>query len=142
MTFIIFLLFGSLEVKLFLCYDFQHASELIKAAQSRSGKTQFFADYATKIERNLTEAKKDNDFIYHERIPDAKNLPPLGKALLAKQLPMPEKFSSNFKDLFEKLCPVAIHQALAAFDVRKADIVNSEINKLREATNALNRLVF
>lgn len=119
----------------------EHASELIKAAQSRSGKTQFFADYATKIERNLTDAKKDNDFIYHERIPDAKNLPPLGKALLAKQLPMPEKFSANFKDQFEKLCPVAVHQALAAFDVRKADIVNSEINKLRESTNALNSIL-
>lgn len=100
-----------------------------------------FVEYATKIQRNLTEAKKNNDFIYHERVPDVKSLPPLGKAMLAKQLPLPERFSANFKDLFDRLCPVAVHQALAAFDVRKGDIVNTEINKLREATNALNRYI-
>lgn len=117
----------------------QHASELIKAAQSRSGKPQMFNDYAVKIERNLTEVKKDNDFIYHERIPDVKSLVPIGKALLAKALPVPERFGSSTRDLFDKLCPLAVNQAVAAFDLRKSEIINTEINKLRDATNVLNR---
>lgn len=50
-----------------------------------------------------TEAKKDNDFIYHERIPDVKNLEPISKAVLAKPTPLPTKFSSKFKGIFFKL---------------------------------------
>lgn len=41
-------------------------------------------------------------------------------------------------DLFSELVPVAVHQALAAYDVRKNEIVNAEISKLRESTQALN----
>ncbi|KDR23230.1 programmed cell death 6-interacting protein [Zootermopsis nevadensis] len=119
----------------------EHALELFKAAQQRSGKPSFFQDYANKSQRNLTEAKKDNDFIYHERIPDVKSLPPVGKALLAKTLPVPERLSQNFKDLFVELVPVTVHQALAAYDVRKNEIVNSEIMKLRESTQLLNSVL-
>ena len=71
--------------------------ELFKGAQQRSGKPSYFQDYANKAQRNLTEAKKDNDFIYHERIPDVKSLPSVGKAMLAKILPVPERMSQNFK---------------------------------------------
>lgn len=73
--------------------------ELFKAAQQRSNKPNLFQDYANKAQRNLTEVKKDNDFIYHERIPDIKNVEAIGKAAVAKILPLPETFSSNFKGL-------------------------------------------
>lgn len=73
--------------------------ELFKAAQQRSNKPNLFQDYTNKAQRNLTEVKKDNDFIYHERIPDIKNLEVIGKAVVAKILPLPETFSSNFKGL-------------------------------------------
>lgn len=56
-----------------------------------------FQDYTNKAQRNLTEVKKDNDFIYHERIPDIKNVEAIGKANVAKLLPLPETFSSDFK---------------------------------------------
>lgn len=70
--------------------------EKLRAAQSRSGKN-LFSDLLNKAERNLAEVEKDNDFIYHERIPDYKSLDPIGKAPLAKILPLPEKMSQNFK---------------------------------------------
>jgi programmed cell death 6-interacting protein len=41
-------------------------------------------------------------------------------------------------DLFSELVPVAVHQALAAYDVRKTEIVNAEIGRLRESTTTLN----
>lgn len=71
--------------------------ELFKAAQQRSNKPYLFQDYANKAQRNLTEVKKDNDFIYHERIPDIKNVVAVGRASVAKLLPLPEVFSIDFK---------------------------------------------
>ena len=47
----------------------------------------------------------------------------------------------SVKDLFEELCPVAIHQALSSFDGRRQELVNGEIGKLKEATSTLNGLL-
>lgn len=116
----------------------EHAVELFKAAQQRSNKSHLFQDYANRAQRNLTEVKKDNNFIYHERIPDIKCLEPVGKASVAKLIPIPEVFSSNFKDLFAELLPVSVHQALSSYEVRRNELVNSEISKLREMTQILN----
>ncbi|XP_050298360.1 programmed cell death 6-interacting protein [Anthonomus grandis grandis] len=116
------------------------AIEKFKAAQSRSGKN-LFSDLLNKAERNLAEVEKDNDFIYHERVPDYKSLEPIGRAPLAKLLPVAEKMSQNFKDLFSSLVPVAVHQALASYDLRKTEIVNTEITKLRESTQELNGML-
>jgi hypothetical protein len=38
-------------------------------------------EWSRKAERALADAKKDNDFIYHERIPDVKQLTPIGEFL-------------------------------------------------------------
>lgn len=74
---------------------FQTAVEKFTAAQSRSGKS-LFSDMLNKAQRNLAEVEKDNDFIYHERVPDYRSLEPIGKAPLAKSLPLAEKMSQNF----------------------------------------------
>ncbi|XP_066603729.1 programmed cell death 6-interacting protein isoform X2 [Prorops nasuta] len=119
----------------------EHAVELFKSAQQRSNKPTLFQDYANRAQRNLTEVKKDNDFIYHERIPDVKSLEPIGKANVAKLLSMPEVFSTNFKDLFAELVPVSVHQALSSYEVRRNELVNAEISKLREMTQVLNSVL-
>ena len=77
----------------------QDAIENFKSAQQRSGDATQYQDYMNKAQRFLAEALKDNDFIYHERVPEAKSLEPVGKAPLAKVLPMPERLSSNFKGI-------------------------------------------
>lgn len=48
--------------------------ELFKAAQTRSGDTSFFEDSVGRAQRALDEAVKDNDFIYHERVPDVRTI--------------------------------------------------------------------
>ena len=71
--------------------------ELFKGAQQSSGKLSYFQDHTNKAQRNLTEAKKDNDLIYLEKIPVLKSLPSVGKAMLAKSVQVPERMSKNFK---------------------------------------------
>ncbi|XP_060527003.1 programmed cell death 6-interacting protein [Cylas formicarius] len=114
--------------------------DLFRAAQSRSGRA-LFQELADKADRNLTEAQKDNDFIYHERIPDQKSLEPVSKRALAKVTQIQHPMSQTFRDLFTELVPVAVHQALASYDLRKTEIVNTEITKLREASQTLNSVL-
>ncbi|RZF46667.1 hypothetical protein LSTR_LSTR002530 [Laodelphax striatellus] len=116
------------------------AIDLFKIGQQR-WKPSAFADQLSRAQRHLEEAKKDNDFIYHERIPDVKNLEPIPRAAISKPLPMPPRLSANFKDLFENLVPLAVHQSLSAYEVRKNDLVTAEINKLRESTQLLNSVL-
>lgn len=73
--------------------------EILKQAQQRSGNSNFFVDYVNKANRLLTQAKKDNDFIYHERVIEASALTPIDKvasARIAKVLPLQEKMCENF----------------------------------------------
>lgn len=44
-------------------------------------------------------------------------------------------------DMFEKLVPLAVHEALQAFEAHKAEVVNREIGRMREATTLMNGYV-
>ena len=116
----------------------QKSVELFKASQSRSGKASLFEEFSKKAQRNLVEAKKENDFIYNAMIPSADTLESSGKFQLAKALPLTSPMSVNFKDLFNDLVPVALQQALNVCDSQKNEIVNAEVMKLRDATQTLN----
>lgn len=76
------------------------------AAATRGGVSFCFKNEQGKIQRELEAAQKDNDFIYHDKVPDVKTLPALGKLAVAKPLPIPEKFSTNF--VGEKICFVMV----------------------------------
>ena len=54
-------------------------------------------DWAKRVERALTDAKKDNDFIYHERIPEVKALTSIGRAAVVKPTAVPDTFLSGEK---------------------------------------------
>lgn len=116
----------------------QHAAELIKNVASRYDEYVNVKDFSDKINRALTAAKKDNDFIYHDRVPDLKDLDPIGKATLVKPTPVNVPVSQKFTDLFEKMVPVSVQQSLAVFSQRKADLVNRSIAQMREATTLAN----
>ena len=75
----------------------QDAIEHFKAAQQKSGDSTVHQEYLAKAQKALAEAQKDNDFIYHERVPEARNLEAIGKAPLAKVSPIPERLCSNYK---------------------------------------------
>ena len=78
---------------------YQHALELLRTADNRAGAASSFKDNINKVQRAYDEAKKDNDFIYHERVPDIKSLPSIGKAAIAKPIALGETLSNNFKGM-------------------------------------------
>ncbi|XP_060678873.1 programmed cell death 6-interacting protein isoform X3 [Hemiscyllium ocellatum] len=116
----------------------QHASDLVKTIGSRYDEYINVKDLSDKIARALTAAKKDNDFIYHDRVPDVKDLDPVGKATLVKPTPVSVPMSQKFTDLFVKMVPLAVQQSLSMCNQRRADLVNKLIAQMRESTNLAN----
>ena len=121
----------------------QYSLELFSACQTRAGVPGLggCSDWVKRANRALTDAKKDNDFIYHERIPDVKQLTAVGRAAVVKPTALPDKFLPNDTELFSALMPVHIHQAMAAYEVRKQEMVGKELNRMKEGTNMLNEIL-
>ncbi|XP_040404656.1 programmed cell death 6-interacting protein isoform X1 [Cygnus olor] len=116
----------------------QHAADLVKTVVSRYDEYINVKDLVDKINRALTAAKKDNDFIYHDRVPDLKDLEPIGKASLVKSTPVVVPLSQKFMDLFEKMVPLQVQHSVSVYNQRKADLVNRLIAQMREATTLAN----
>uniref|UniRef100_A0AAQ6AHF9 BRO1 domain-containing protein n=1 Tax=Amphiprion ocellaris TaxID=80972 RepID=A0AAQ6AHF9_AMPOC len=116
----------------------QHAAELVKTVASRYDEYVSVKDLSDKINRALTAAKKDNDFIYHDRVPEVKDLDHIGKAALVKATAITPPLSQKFTDLFEKMVPMAVQQSMSIYNQRKAETVNRLVGTMREATNLCN----
>lgn len=83
-----------LELNLPLSFRLEYAKTLFSAGLERGGSGDLLKckDWMRKTDQLLADAKKDNDFIYHERVPDSKSLAPVGKATVAKPTsPLPDR---------------------------------------------------
>ncbi|XP_070840304.1 programmed cell death 6-interacting protein isoform X2 [Chaetodon trifascialis] len=116
----------------------QHAAELVKTVASRYDEYVSVKDLSDKINRALAAAKKDNDFIYHDRVPEVKDLEHIGKAALVRATAITPPLSQKFTDLFEKMVPMAVQQSMTIYSQRKAETVNRLVGTMREATNLCN----
>ena len=121
----------------------QYCLELFQACQTRSGMAGLggCSDWMKRANRALTDAEKDNAFIYHERIPDVTQLTTIGRAAVVKPTALPDKFLPNDKELFSALMPIHTHQAVAAYEVRKQDMVGKELNRMKVGTNMINEIL-
>ncbi|KAK6053898.1 BRO1-like domain protein, partial [Cooperia oncophora] len=99
------------------------------------------SEQLNQIQKMYTAAKKDNDFIYHERIADFRSLPALPRAALAKALPVTHPISPRFKDMFASVVPVQVHNAMQCYEGRKAELINIETGRLREHTQLMNGIL-
>lgn len=70
----------------------------IKLGQDRCART-IYNDILNKATQDLLEAKKDNEFIYHERIPNEKDLMGISRYMVAKTSTVPPKLSAKFKGI-------------------------------------------
>ncbi|CAG0921465.1 unnamed protein product [Notodromas monacha] len=120
----------------------QHAADVMKTAASKSGTffPAFLSEYTGRIQHALEATKKENDFIFHDRVPDIRNCEPIAKVALAKSLPYQDRYGQS-RDLFEDLVPLEVSQALAVADSRRMELVNSEVARLRDASQLLNGLL-
>nr|XP_002123877.1 programmed cell death 6-interacting protein-like [Ciona intestinalis] len=88
--------------------------------------------------RGTTE--KDNNFIYNDVVPKTSSLSPIGKAPIAKAKAFNEKenLGAKFTDMFSSLVPLDVHNALEAYEGRRKELVEKEVERIRELNNLVN----
>jgi len=64
------------------------------AAKASSGFP--FADYQKSILSDLQTGEKENSVVYHVRVPEASTVGEIGKAVVAKPVPVSSPMSTNF----------------------------------------------
>jgi len=69
----------------------------MSAAESHGGSAFLFGDIQKRLLRDLQDAEKDNNFIYHAKIPEVSSLTAIPKAAVARSTPVSSPMSSQFK---------------------------------------------
>lgn len=118
-----------------------HAIESFKQAEAKSFLSEFHQTYQKKIIRRHEEAVKENDFIYHARVPEYRLLDSIDRFSLVKPAPIPAKFVPESKDLFDGLLPLRVQQAWQKLEARKQEIAGAEVGSIQEATTTLNGIL-
>lgn len=70
-------------------------------AEQRGGKEMPVRQQFTIIQTGYDKTKKDNEFVYHDRVPDFKQLPVVERAALAKITPIKFPLSEDFRGFFK-----------------------------------------
>lgn len=91
------------------------------------------------IEGKRKAAKNENEYIYHEEVPEKETLPSVKGAPLVKGI----SFSINDPevsgpDIFARLIPMKVHEASSLYSEEKAKILRSVGSKIEEKDQQLN----
>jgi len=92
------------------------------------------------VQKDLAAVKKDNDFIYNDRVPAVNSLEPISKATIAKPIRLPSP-GSNYVDLFANILPLEVNRAMTSYQEKRDALITMEIQKLKDATQDLNAYV-
>lgn len=118
-----------------------HSIECFQQAETKNPLNEFLQTYHKKAIKRQETAIKENDFIYHARVPEYRLLDSVERFSLVKAAPMPTKFLPDTGDLFDGLLPLRAQQAWQKLDARKQEITGQEISALQEATTTLNGIL-
>lgn len=119
----------------------KHAVECFQQAELLTPQPEHIQQYVKKASRRCEEAIKENDFIYHARIPEYRLLDLIERFSLVNIAPVAQKFAPDSADLFSDLMPIKFQQAWQKFDARRQEIVSKELAGLQEATANLNAIL-
>lgn len=104
---------------------FNKLNECIKKGKSEDGDIQESFRFAMDvIGGKYQSAKKDNDFVYHDKVPDFDSLPEVKGASLVKGITLnPSDPDVSGPDLFQKLVPMEAHEASSLYSEEKAKLI-------------------
>lgn len=75
----------------------QLASDSLAKAAKQCGSNFVYQSYQKTVIEAFQKAEKDNNFVYHAKVPEASTLAVIEKAAIAKPTPVSNPMSQNFK---------------------------------------------
>ncbi|KAJ5554848.1 hypothetical protein N7535_007291 [Penicillium sp. DV-2018c] len=97
----------------------------------------------TNVQAILTTMIKDNDFIYHQPVPNEAGLSPVAKLPAAKAIPVSELYQGQDiqriigPDIFQKLVPMSVTETASLYDEEKAKLIRAETEKVETANGEM-----
>lgn len=83
-------------------------------------------------------AKKENEFVYHEKVPPVDSLPKVKGANLVKGIPFsPADPDISGPDIFARLVPMEAHEASSIYSEEKAQLLRTVTNRVENKDEEL-----
>lgn len=105
--------------------------------------TEITKRHLTTVQEKLAEFSKDNDFIYHQPIPNEASLPAIPKLPAAKAIPVSELYQGQDiqriigPDIFQRIVPMAVTESASLYDEEKAKLVRAETERVEVANDEM-----
>lgn len=99
--------------------------------------------HAVTCQELLGQLNKDNDFIYHQAVPDEAALPPIPKLPAAKAIPVSELYQGQDiqriigPDIFQKIVPMSVTESASLYDEEKAKLIRAESERVEIANDEM-----
>ncbi|KAJ6030700.1 uncharacterized protein N7446_000236 [Penicillium canescens] len=97
----------------------------------------------TNVQAQLATMIKDNDFIYHQPVPNEAGLSAVAKLPAAKAIPVSELYQGQDiqriigPDIFQKLVPMSVTETASLYDEEKAKLIRAETEKVETANGEM-----
>lgn len=95
------------------------------------------------VQAKLATIIKDNDFIYHQPVPNEAGLAAVPKLPAAKAIPVSELYQGQDiqriigPDIFQKLVPMSVTETASLYDEEKAKLIRAETEKVEMANGEM-----
>lgn len=95
------------------------------------------------VHSKLASLIKDNDFIYHQPVPNEAGLSAVAKLPAAKAIPVSELYQGQDiqriigPDIFQKLVPMSVTETASLYDEEKAKLIRAETEKVETANGEM-----
>jgi hypothetical protein len=99
--------------------------------------------HLTSVQEKITEFIKDNDFIYHQPIPNEAALTAVPKLPAAKAIPVSELYQGQDiqriigPDIFQRIVPMSVTESASLYDEEKAKLIRAESERVEVANDEM-----
>ncbi|KAF9893774.1 bck1-like resistance to osmotic shock [Aspergillus nanangensis] len=113
------------------------------SSESGPNLTELIKHHLANIQAKLSTFVKDNDFIYHQPVPNEAGLSAVAKLPAAKAIPVSELYQGQDiqriigPDIFQKLVPMSVTETASLYDEEKAKLIRAETEKVETANGEM-----